>query len=311
MAARRLRAPTIVTILGIPVRVHPTFLILVGLAALGFFGPPLGGVAWVLALFACVVAHELAHSVVANHRGIGVRDIVLLPIGGVSEMERLPDRPRDELAVAIAGPVTSLTLAALFAAMAVATGDDLGAFDLAEGSFLSRLALGNAVLAAFNAIPAFPMDGGRVLRAALATRLGLERATRIAGTTGRALAALMAGFGILYSPWLLMIAFFVFIGGVTEEAATLVHVRLGRLTVREVMAAPPAAVDARLVPVAVPEDETVEDAVTTMNETGASAAAVVDRTGGVVGLLLIDDVKHLLTDPQLRPEEDRHARQRG
>ena len=205
---------------GIPIRLHPAFFVLVALAVAGGLGPPLEGLLWLVLLFASVVVHELSHSLVARAKGVVVKDIVLLPIGGVSEMERLPDRPRDELVVAVAGPAASLALAVVVGLVATAAGVDVFPPALTAGHVLRRLAWANVVLAGFNLLPAFPMDGGRVLRAALAQRIGLEAATRRAAAVGRRLAFLMAVFGFLFDPWLLLIAAFVWVSSRAEEWAT-------------------------------------------------------------------------------------------
>lgn len=229
---------------GIEVRVHPTFWILVVLAAVGALGPPLPTLGWLGLLFASVTAHELAHSVAARRRGIPVAGIVLLPIGGVSEMARLPDRPRDELVVAAAGPAASVAIGTGLLALAAAVGIGAGPPGLVAGPLVRRLGWTNLLLAGFNLLPAFPLDGGRVLRALLARRLGLEAATRVAASVGRRLAVALGVVGILYEPWLVFIAVFIYFGARAEELATIVHARLGRLHVADVAGDPPFVVEA-------------------------------------------------------------------
>lgn len=229
---------------GIDIRLHPTFWVLVALAALGGFGPPLRALVWLGLLFTSVTLHELAHSLVARRRAIPVAGIVLLPIGGVSEMARLPDRPRDELAVAAAGPAASVAIGAGLLVVAALTGAGALPPGLVAGPLLRRLGWTNLLLAGFNLLPAFPLDGGRVLRALLASRLGLEGATRVAATVGRRLAVALGVVGILYEPWLTFIAVFIYFGARAEELATLVHARLGRLHVADVAGDPPLVVDA-------------------------------------------------------------------
>ena len=220
---------------GIDIRVHPTFLVIVVLALAGWFGDVGAGLLWLLVVFGSVLTHELAHSVVARRRGIAVRDILLLPIGGVSEMERLPERSKDELAVSAAGPATSFVIAAAAAVAAWLTGTTMLPVDLVDGSIVHRILWANVMLGGFNLVPAFPLDGGRVLRAALAERYGLERATRTAARLGRAVAIGMGIVGLLGNIWLLVIAVFIYLGGRTEETATMVHLRLGPRRVRDVM----------------------------------------------------------------------------
>ena len=213
-------------IAGLDIRIHLTFLILIGWVAVGAWSAEpsaahvLAEVSAVLLLFAGVVLHEMGHALTARRRGIGTRDITLLPIGGVARLERMPERPRDEIVIALAGPVVSFGIAAALGAMVVAGG---GSLSLAvafgpEGSLLQRVAAQNLLLGLFNLLPAFPMDGGRVLRAALGSRIGALRATRIAAGIGRVLAAGLAVLGLAGNPFLMIIALFLWIGGGLELA---------------------------------------------------------------------------------------------
>ncbi|MFN8034369.1 MAG: site-2 protease family protein [Acidimicrobiia bacterium] len=230
-------------IAGIELRVHLTFLALVALFAMDPDGP-IAGIGWLVIIFACVVAHELAHSLVARRRGATVREIVLLPIGGVSRLENLPENPRDEFAIAIVGPLTSFALGVLAAVVCVALGRDLWPVDLATGSILHRLAWFNLIVGAFNLLPAYPLDGGRVLRSLLERRYDLETATRIAARVGRVLAAVMVGVGFLVNLFLLIIGIFVWFGASAEEAATVVHLRLEGHVVGDAMLTDPVTFEA-------------------------------------------------------------------
>jgi Zn-dependent protease len=223
---------------GIEVRLHPTFLLLLALVLLpgDAEGPgPVARVSWLAAVFASVVVHELAHSLVARRRGMRVRGITLLPIGGVSEIDELPEHPRDELFVAAAGPLTNLGLAGILWLVTAAGGGSVWPPGLAVGSPTARLAWLNLVLGLFNLLPAFPMDGGRVLRAWLARRTDLATATMRAAAAGRTLAVAMAVAGVLWNPWLVLIAAFVYLGATAEQGATLVHVRLQGLHVSDAL----------------------------------------------------------------------------
>jgi Zn-dependent protease len=206
-------------IAGIDVRVHATFLLLVvglGVLQLATGGSALSaliGIGFLLALFGCVLLHELGHALAARRYGIGTRDIMLLPIGGVARLERLPDRPSQELLVALAGPAVNAGLVlvlgvALFAAPASVA-----------APFVTQLLVANVFLTVFNLLPAFPMDGGRVLRALLAMRLGPVRSTRIAATIGKGMAFLFGIAGLFWNPLLLLIAIFVWFGAGQEERA--------------------------------------------------------------------------------------------
>jgi len=218
---------------GIPLRVHLTFLLLLLFVALqrpgtqGLGGIP--GALFVLALFACVVIHELAHSLVARHYGIPVQHIILLPIGGVSVMEKMPDKPYQEFNVAVVGPLTSLALGLGIAGLVFASGGAaslLHPFAPAGMQFLPRLAWLNLLLAGFNLLPIFPTDGGRVLRAFLALRMDYAQATHTAAIIGQGLAIFMAFFGLffLHDLWLVLIAVFLFMGATSEDT----QVRLRR-----------------------------------------------------------------------------------
>jgi Zn-dependent protease len=234
-------------VLGIDIRVHATFLLLVALFALAYSGSGVPGVAaglaWLVVIFACVVIHELAHSLVARRRGGVVHEIVLLPIGGVSKLERLPESPADELAVAIAGPLASLALAILAATGALAFGQSLLPVDMFAGPVLPRIAWFNLLVGAFNLLPAFPLDGGRVFRALLERHRDLETATRQSARVGRVLAVLLIVVGLLLNFWLALIGLFVYFGASAEEAATIVHLRLKGLRVADAMLLDPVVID--------------------------------------------------------------------
>ncbi len=221
----------IATVAGIPVRVHATFgLLLVFIFGVHFAGErdlakAFEGVGLVLAVFACVVLHEFGHALTARRYGVRTRDITILPIGGVARLERIPEKPFQEIVVALAGPAVNLAIAcALLTPFLgavdgiVATGAGREA-DFLQGNFLAELFAINVFLAIFNLIPAFPMDGGRVLRAILATRLEYVRATRIAATVGQGIAFLFGLVGLFGNPMLLFVALFVFIGAGQEAAA--------------------------------------------------------------------------------------------
>jgi len=177
---------------GIGIFVHVTFLMLVGWVALSHWiverslAAAVGGAIFILALFGCVVLHELGHALTAKRYGVRTRDITLYPIGGMARLERIPEVPQQEALIALAGPAVNVVIAAgLWLALSAAGGvTPLAELDVTKGPFLERLLLVNLFLAGFNLIPAFPMDGGRVLRALLATRLSYVRATELAAGVG-------------------------------------------------------------------------------------------------------------------------------
>lgn len=212
-------------IAGIDVRVHATFFLL--LAWFGFayysaggFGAMVVGLAFILLLFVCVVLHEFGHALAARAYGIRTPDITLLPIGGVARLERMPEKPWQEFVVAIAGPAVNVVIAlGLYIVIGRFLGlDDLAAVGGGGGNLLTKLFAINVMLVVFNLLPAFPMDGGRILRALLATRLKHAKATRIAAGIGQGVAVLFGLMGLFGNPMLLFIAVFVFFGAQQEAA---------------------------------------------------------------------------------------------
>lgn len=236
-------------IFGIDVRVHITFLLILAWGAIRGAGGGAAGAAFgvltMVLLFLCVTLHELGHSVVAQSLGVRVREIVLLPIGGLARMERAPSKPWHELVIAIAGPLVNVLLAVLLFVTAYPV---LGAGWLstdtlalaASGSpslagMWMGLLVANIVLAVFNMIPALPMDGGRVLRSVLAMLFGQGRGTRIAAVIGQVLAAAMGVLAVMHGEILLgLIAMFVFLGAGQERAMVGVSEALSRLTAGDI-----------------------------------------------------------------------------
>jgi Zn-dependent protease len=237
---------------GIDVRVHWTFLLLLAFFAFigyGASGSPLGAltaIVAIVALFFCVLLHEFGHSLVAQRLGIGIHSITLLPIGGVSNLESLPEKPADEVKISAAGPLVSVVLALMFFGVGLLLGavpstpaDPFTGFG-SVGQFFYYLGYLNAVLAVFNLLPAFPLDGGRILRGLLATRLGAVRATDAASVVGQVFAAAFFVVGLLGGDILLaLVAVFIFFGA-SGEAQMVKQRELTRgLTVSDVMGTKP------------------------------------------------------------------------
>ncbi len=211
---------------GIAVHLHLTFLLLLGYLAVTSWTATRSveaaflGVFFFVLLFACVLLHEFGHALMAARFGVRTRNIVLYPIGGVARLERMPEKPGQELAVALAGPAVNVIIFVglylwLQFSGALVPVDTLG---WSRGPLVERLMVVNVFLVLFNLIPAFPMDGGRVLRALLAMRLDYARATRVAARIGQALAVVFGLAGMMWNPFLMFIAFFVWVGAAQENA---------------------------------------------------------------------------------------------
>jgi Zn-dependent protease len=218
-------------IAGIDVYVHATFFMVVAWIGLIHWNEShrvaavIEGVAFILALFACVVAHEFGHALTAARYGIRTKDITLLPIGGLARLERIPEVPIQELWVALAGPAVNVVIAAVLFAWLHASGawQAIQGIGVTAGAFAERVMMANVLLAAFNLLPAFPMDGGRALRALLATRMEYTRATQRAALVGQGMAILFGFIGLQGNPMLVFIALFVWIGAGQE--ASVVHMK--------------------------------------------------------------------------------------
>ncbi|MCA9435072.1 MAG: site-2 protease family protein [Candidatus Omnitrophica bacterium] len=228
---------------GVGVYIHATFLLLI--AWIGYvywsesqnLASTLAGIGFILTLFLCVLLHEFGHSIAAKRYGIRTRDITLYPIGGVAQLERMPDKPLQEFVVAIAGPAVNVVIAAgiylyLLATHSIPTIKELEA---TGGSFAFRVLTANVILVLFNLLPAFPMDGGRALRAALASITDYARATQIAASIGQGMALMFGFLGLMFNPILIFIAFFVWIGAGHEANATLIRHSLGGVPVSQAM----------------------------------------------------------------------------
>ena len=227
----------VIDVAGIPIRIHGTFFLILFLGAYqwgsmtGTLSGAVFGVALMALLFVCVTLHELGHSLVAKVFGIPVRQIVLLPLGGIAEITKNPEKPLHELLIAVAGPLVNgviaiLLLAALgfSAAPQMLTGHGMLPGEMSNTpsltTLLSWLLMANVSLALFNLIPAFPLDGGRVFRALMAMFIGYPRATRLASVTGQFIAIILGVYAVLNSQFLLaLVAVFIFFGAGQETAA--------------------------------------------------------------------------------------------
>lgn len=231
-------------IAGIDLRIHWTFSLLI-VGVLAFYlvagntvAEALFGLGLILALFVCVVLHELGHALTARRYQVPTRDITLYPIGGVARLQQIPEEPKKEFWISIAGPAVNLVIAAVLFAFLLTFGRFPGFEALMEPGqhFWAKLMWFNIVLVGFNLLPAFPMDGGRVLRAVLAMRMDYMRATQIAAGIGQGMAILFGLLGfIAFNPILFFIALFVYLGAQQEARMTMMRSAFEGVPVRQAM----------------------------------------------------------------------------
>jgi Zn-dependent protease/CBS domain-containing protein len=275
---------TIGTIAGTAIRIHLTFLLFlvwigVGQAMSGGAAAGWSAVLFVSLLFGCVVLHEFGHILAARRYGIRTPVVTLYPIGGVASLERLPEKPAQELVVALAGPAVNILIAAV---LVLGLGATLDTDDFAklqepgQERLAARLLVANVFLAVFNMIPAFPMDGGRVLRAVLAMRLGAVKATRVATIIGQALAVALGFAGFFGNPILIFIAIFVYMAAGAEDEAVAFRSATEGATVADAMVTSYASL---------PLTATVADAVDCLLRTTQEEFPVVDGWGRPAGIL--------------------------
>ena len=273
---------------------HATFLLLLAWYAWGAWvegGPAsaVRGTAFLLSLFACVLLHEFGHIAMARRFGVRTPDVVLLPIGGLARLERIPEVPRQELLIALAGPAVTLLLSGAFALVVRLQGASLAPGRGAPWEWSLPLALfaANAGLLVFNLIPAFPMDGGRVLRAALASRLGFARGTRIAASVGRGFAMLFGLWGLFNYQWVLvLVALFIFLGATAEAQSVETRIAGRGLTAGRMM-----LTRFEVLPVHAP----LQRAVDLLLAGDQREFPVVDNLGRVEGLLTRDHLIRALS----------------
>lgn len=275
------------SIAGTAIRIHFTFLLFlvwIFVANWASGGPPAAwqGLIFILLLFACVLAHEFGHILTARAFGVPTPDVTLLPIGGVARLARIPEEPRQEFLIAIAGPLVNVAIAVVLLLLGAHLNPrDLVAMESSRISLIDRLAEVNLFLAVFNMIPAFPMDGGRVLRALLAIKLGHVRATEIAATIGQLVAFGLGFLGLFGNPLLIFIAIFVYLAASSEA-----HLVAIRAMSRDVPVSAAMITNyATLTP-----DEHIEAAINTLLHTSQTEFPVIDADRRLVGLLGRDGI---------------------
>jgi Zn-dependent protease/CBS domain-containing protein len=287
----------IVRLAGIQLRIHITFLLLIGWLAIGYYAEggsaaAAGRILFILLLFACVVLHEFGHALAAKAFGINTPDITLLPIGGVARLERMPEEPGQELIIAAAGPAVNVVIAlGLWLVIGWSPAADPAVF---EGSnLLMKLMQINVWLVLFNLLPAFPMDGGRILRALLATRMSYARATQAAATVGQGFAFIFGFLGLFFNPMLIFIALFVYIGASQEAALAQMRAVSRGLPVSSAMVREFRSL---------PKNATLQEAVDALLATSQHDFPIVDELGDVAGVLTRHDLISALRrdDPKIR-----------
>lgn len=269
---------------GTAVRIHITFLLFLAWIFGASYVSGGAGAAWtslifILLVFLCVLLHEFGHIFTARAFGVQTPDVVLLPIGGVARLERIPEKPLEEFLIAIAGPLVNIAIAGLlllFAGADISSNAAAAAIDNSKIPMVDRLAAVNLFLALFNLIPAFPMDGGRVLRAALSARFGFVRATEIAAAVGQGFAFLLGFIGLFYNPILIFIAIFVYLAAASEA-----HM----VALRSVSRGVPVLTATMTRIATLTPDAHIDEAVQVLLQTSQSEFPVVDEANKPVGLL--------------------------
>lgn len=271
---------TIGRIAGTSIRLHFTFLLL--LAWIGITDYLSGGtkaaiasLIFILLVFACVTAHEFGHILTARRFGVKTPEVILSPIGGIANMERIPEDPRQELLVALAGPAVNVAIAAILLIGGVSL-QGLASLDFGTATLAQRLTFVNISLVVFNMIPAFPMDGGRVLRALLAMKLGAPKATELAARLGQGFAFLFVLLGLFYNPILLLVGVFIYFAASSEEQAAAFRGFARDLKVAQAMEPGPRVLR---------EDQPLSEAIEILLATPQRDFPVVDGQNRPVGLL--------------------------
>jgi Zn-dependent protease/predicted transcriptional regulator len=284
---------TIGSFKGTAVKIHVTFILF--LTWIGFAAYQRGGaiaardsVLFIVAIFACVVLHEFGHILTARRYGIVADEVTLLPIGGVANIDRMPEKPYQELLIALAGPSVNVVIAALlFIAAGAIDPITLSHVEDPKIGLVERLAVTNLFIAIFNMIPAFPMDGGRVLRAGLAMWVDWDKATRIAAQIGQAFAFVLGFLGLFGNPLLVFIAIFVYIAAAGEAQMSFMSSATRDVRVEDAMETRIAAID---------RSATIGEAIETLLATSQDEFPILDHGRRLVGLMTRADIIEALKD---------------
>lgn len=277
---------TLGSIAGTAVRLHFTFLLFlawIGVSDYVAGGPAaaLDSVSFIILVFLCVALHEFGHIFMARRFGVKTPEVILSPIGGIANMERIPEAPAQELLVAIAGPLVNVVIAILLMAGFGIGQDQLLAMSFETATLAERLTLVNISLVIFNLIPAFPMDGGRILRALLAMNMGAAKATELAARIGQGFAFLFVLLGLFYNPILMLVGVFIYFAAASEEQTASFNSFARDLRVRDAM---------EVSAVTVPAGSPVSKAVDALLSVPQRDFPVVDEAGRLVGLIGRDGI---------------------
>lgn len=228
---------------GIDIYIHLTFWLLIPFVGFIYWQEnnnipaAINGIIFVMSVFLCVLLHEFGHALTAKKFGINTKDITLLPIGGLARLQKIPENPVHELWITAAGPAVNAVIAILLLIFLKSLGsfEPINTITMTSGPFLERLMVANIALVIFNILPAFPMDGGRILRALLAMKMAYSKATQIAVNVGQTMAVLFGIIGLFSNPFLVIIALFVWIGATMEGSIVQMKASLNGIPVRNAM----------------------------------------------------------------------------
>ena len=272
---------TIGRIAGTAIRLHFTFLLFLiwlGVADYLAAGPAaaVATVSFILLVFVCVTLHEFGHILMGRRFGVNTPEVILSPIGGIANMERMPEAPAQELLVAIAGPLVNVVIAAVLMLVFGIGFQDLSSISMDSATLAQRLVFVNIVLVLFNLIPAFPMDGGRVLRAVLAMRMGAPKATAVAARIGQGFAFLFVLLGLFYNPILMLVGIFIYFAAASEEQSAAFSGFASGLRASDAMEPSPITLS---------EDAPLSLAIDMLLATPQRDFPVLDQASNVIGLL--------------------------
>ena len=298
---------TIGRIAGTEIRLHITFLLFlawIGIAdyLAGGTAAALDSLAFIVLVFLCVTLHEFGHIAMGRRFGIKTPQVILSPIGGIASMERMPDKPMQELLVAIAGPLVNVAIALLLIAVFGLSLTGSAGLDFDSATLAQRLLIVNITLVLFNLVPAFPMDGGRVLRALLAMKMGAARATAVAARIGQGFAALFVVLGLFYSPILMLVGVFIYFAAAAEQQTASFTSFASRLRVADAMEPAPLVLNATQ-PISVAVDALLSSPQKDFPVTGPDGrvAGLLDRDAMI--LALRDRGGQVLVGEAMRPSQ--------